>query len=104
MLNCYGQKSDNLTICQFNNLAMKQTIAPKDFSALKLSFQFGYIIVIPLVIFALSGVFLDRYLKTSPLFLFIGIILSIIISTIGIYRTILPFLEISKKSDSKDKK
>ncbi len=85
-------------------MSQKITIAPKDFSALRLSFQMGYTIVIPLVIFTVAGVFLDRYFKTSPLFLFIGLIISIVASTIGVYKTVLPFLEVSKKPDSKNKK
>lgn len=86
-------------------MSQKQKITPKEFSAIRLSLQFGYTIVIPLVIFLLIGIFLDNHFKTSPLFIFIGVILSIVISSFGIYKAVLPFLEISKKSDnSKDKK
>lgn len=78
-------------------ITMKQNFTSKEFSALRLSFQLGYTIVIPLVIFTLVGVFLDRYFHTSPLFLFIGLIISIIASTYGVYKAVLPFLEVSKK-------
>ncbi|MFA6296050.1 MAG: AtpZ/AtpI family protein [Patescibacteria group bacterium] len=86
-------------------MPQKQIITPKEFSAIRLSLQFGYTIIIPLIIFLLIGIFLDNRFKTSPLFIFIGVILSIVISTIGIYKAILPFLEISKKDNNpKDKK
>lgn len=54
--------------------------------ALYLGLQLGLIIALPLVILALGGRLLDRHLNTSPLFLLLGIFLSLISSTLAIYR------------------
>lgn len=51
-----------------------------------LALQMGYLIVIPLVAFALGGRFLDSVLLSSPLFFLIGILTAIICSTILVYR------------------
>lgn len=50
--------------------------------AFGLAWQFGYTMAIPLVVFALGGRLLDKHFNTSPLFLLIGIIVSIAISSI----------------------
>lgn len=62
-------------------------------NALGLAWQLGYTIAIPLVILALLGRLLDKYLNSSPLFLLAGVIMSIIVTTWLIYRkvkTIIP--------------
>lgn len=56
------------------------------FSALNFAWELGYIIALPLVIFALGGRFLDKYFNSSPLFLIAGLIFSFIISSIAAYR------------------
>lgn len=55
------------------------------FSALSLAWELGYTIAIPIVVFALLGRFLDKWLHTSPWLLLIGIFVSIIISSFAIY-------------------
>lgn len=55
-------------------------------SALSFAWELGYIIAIPIAAFGFGGAFLDKKYGTSPLFIFIGFFLSIIISSIGIYR------------------
>lgn len=50
--------------------------------ALGFAWEMGYTMAIPLVALALGGRLLDRYLDTSPAFLLVGIILSIIASSI----------------------
>ena len=50
--------------------------------ALGFAWEMGYNMAIPLIFLALGGRLLDRYLETSPLFLLIGIMLSIIASSI----------------------
>ncbi len=50
--------------------------------AIGLAWQFGYTITIPLVALVLAGRFLDKKFNSSPLLLLIGIVLSIIISSI----------------------
>jgi hypothetical protein len=46
------------------------------------AWEMGYTMTIPLVALALGGRLLDRYLDTSPVFLLIGIVISIIVSSI----------------------
>lgn len=57
-------------------------------SALSLAWNLGYTIAIPIVVLALGGRFLDKRFDTSPLFLLLGVLLSIIISTLGVYRKV----------------
>ncbi len=53
-----------------------------------LVFELGYTIAVPLVLFALGGRFLDKHLGTSPLFLLVGIFLSLMGSSYLIYKII----------------
>jgi len=55
-------------------------------SALSLAFELGYIIAIPIVGFALGGRLLDRKLDTAPLFILLGIFISIILTSYLVYR------------------
>lgn len=57
-----------------------------------LAWRMGYTIALPLVAFALGGRLLDKTFTTSPFFLLAGILVSIILSTIGIYRITMPVL------------
>lgn len=56
--------------------------------ALGLAWNLGYIIALPIVILGFSGAWLDKTLSTSPLFILLGIFLSLIFSSIGIYRKV----------------
>lgn len=61
-------------------------------SALGLAWQLGYTIAIPLVVFALVGRFVDKYFNTSPIFLLLGIFISIIASSWMIYKKVAKLL------------
>ena len=61
--------------------------------ALSLAWNLGYVIALPIVVLGFSGAWLDKKFATSPLFILIGIFLSLILSGVGIYRKI---KEISK--------
>ncbi|MDD2785696.1 MAG: AtpZ/AtpI family protein [Patescibacteria group bacterium] len=50
--------------------------------AFSLAWELGYLMAIPLILFALGGRLLDKYLNTSPAFLMLGIVSSIIVSSI----------------------
>ena len=63
------------------------------FSALSLAFELGYIITIPIVGFALGGRLLDRKLDTSPLFILLGISISIILTSYLVHRKIAKIIE-----------
>lgn len=56
--------------------------------ALNLAWELGYMIAIPIVLLGFGGAFLDKKVGTSPLFLLTGIVLSIIISGIAVYKKI----------------
>lgn len=76
----------------------------EEFSALKLAWELGYTITIPLIILVLIGRFLDKRFDTSPIFLFVGIFFSMIISVMGIYKTVKPILSKFEKGDKKSQK
>lgn len=65
---------------------MIKLFSKSDFSAIKLAWELGYTIAIPLVVLALFGRFLDKKFDTSPWLLFLGILISIFISSFGVYR------------------
>lgn len=56
------------------------------FTALSLAWELGYLIAIPLIIFALLGRWLDKIYNTSPLFLLIGLFFSLIITSVFVYQ------------------
>lgn len=53
-----------------------------------LAFELGFMIAVPVAIFSLLGGFLDRKLETSPIFILIGIFVSIFVSGYSIYQKI----------------
>ena len=67
--------------------------------------QLGYTIAIPLTILALLGRWLDKKLDSSPLLLLVGILLSVIVSSIGVWRKIAQLTkELEELAPSKPKK
>lgn len=59
-----------------------------NFSAWQLSWELGYTIAIPIVLFALLGRWADKTLNTSPWFLLAGILVSIVASSAIVYRKV----------------
>lgn len=55
---------------------------------LSLALQLGYIIALPIAVLGFSGAYADKKFGTSPLFILIGILLAVAITSIGIYRKI----------------
>lgn len=72
----------------------KQTQKSSTWFALGLVWQLGYTIAIPLVVFGLIGRFLDNKFGTSPWLLLAGILLSLIVSSIGVYRKTMKIMEL----------
>lgn len=68
-----------------------------DFSALKMAWELGYTIAIPLVVFALVGRLLDKKLGTSPFLLLIGILISLVVTSIAVYRKATKILKEAEK-------
>lgn len=62
-----------------------------------LAWELGYIIAVPLAVFAVFGRFLDKKYETSPIFLLCGIILSITVSGILVFKKTKKILEDSTK-------
>lgn len=77
----------------------------QEFSALKLSLEFGYTIVIPLVALALLGRLLDKQFDTSPWLLIIGVILSMIVSSVALvmkFKKIITQIDTTSESQKKE--
>lgn len=73
-------------------------------SALALAWQLGYSIAIPLVVLALAGRIADKKFGTSPWLLLTGVMLSLVISTIAVYRkTIVLMGDIREQKEEKEK-
>lgn len=62
-------------------------------NAVSLAWELGYLITIPLVVLAISGRLMDRWLQTTPWFLLVGIGLSLIVSTLAVYRKTVKILK-----------
>jgi F0F1-type ATP synthase assembly protein I len=58
-------------------------------SALGFAWELGYSIIIPLVLFALGGRYLDRKLGTSPWLLLGGLAISIVLTSIVVYYKVI---------------
>lgn len=56
--------------------------------ALDVAWELGYIVVIPIVVLGAGGAYADKKFGTSPLFLFIGIIIAFTVTSIAAYRKI----------------
>ncbi|MBT3865302.1 AtpZ/AtpI family protein [Candidatus Peregrinibacteria bacterium] len=48
----------------------------KMWSAYQLALNLGFMIVIPIILFGVGGVLLDKYLDSFPIFVFIGFVLA----------------------------
>jgi len=69
-----------------NNLKDKNSKTDNSASVLSLAFELGYLITLPIVILALLGRMLDKKMDSSPWFLLVGIIISIVVTTYLVYR------------------
>lgn len=56
--------------------------------AVRLAWNFGYIIAIPAVAFGFGGAYLDKQYGTSPVFILIGFVLALVLSGLGIWRAV----------------
>lgn len=58
----------------------------KNFSPYSLALNIGYMIVTPILVFGIGGVFLDKYLQTFPIFTFIGFLLAMSSGLLIVYK------------------
>ena len=67
----------------------KPALTPaKHFSLVGLSLHIGIFIAVCVLFFILAGIYLDSKFGTMPLFLILGVILSMIVNAFEIYRII----------------
>lgn len=67
---------------------MEENPKPAEFKPWDLALNLGFVIAIPIVIFALAGRYADKYFSSSPWLLLLGILISITITTILVYRKV----------------
>jgi F0F1-type ATP synthase assembly protein I len=75
--------------------------------ALGIAWELGYVIAVPIVIFALGGRMLDKHFHSSPWLLLAGILISIILSSIGLvwkFKKLMNAMETPKELPPFDKK
>jgi F0F1-type ATP synthase assembly protein I len=58
----------------------------KVWSAYGLALTLGYMIIVPIMIFGVGGVLLDKWLNTFPIFIFVGFVLAMTSGLIVVYR------------------
>jgi len=79
----------------------------KVWTAYGLALNLGYMIVIPILIFGIGGVMLDKYLNSYPIFIFIGFLLAMTASMTIVYvkmKDIIIMGVPKKNNKSNDKK
>jgi F0F1-type ATP synthase assembly protein I len=75
--------------------------------ALGIAWELGYVIAIPIVVFALGGRMLDKHFNSSPWLLLVGILISIVLSSIGLvwkFKKLMKAMETPKELPPSDKK
>lgn len=84
-----------------DNPAKKNIPQINFFYAMSLGTTLGLAVAVPLVLFLLLGIFLDKKFNTFPIFLIVLILLSLAVVGLEIKKMILPFLE--KRSQKSNK-
>ncbi len=82
----------------------KNVNSENDVSVISLAWDLGWMIVIPIVVFATGGAFIDNNIGTSPWMLLGGIGLSLIVTFIMVYRKIINTISVLSSVDDKKKK
>lgn len=73
----------------------KKPALSNTWALMSLAWELGYTIAIPIALLGFGGALLDKKLATSPLFILIGVALSLVISGVGVWRKV---KEINAKS------
>lgn len=60
--------------------------SPSPWLALKLAWELGYLIAIPVVLLGFGGAMLDKYFGTLPLFMLLGFAVAAFLSAVAIRR------------------
>jgi len=75
----------------------------KTFYALSLAWQLGFLIAIPISSFLFLGILGDRFFKTQPLFLILGLLVGIIITVYEVYHSIILIIKDKPCTSSESK-
>jgi F0F1-type ATP synthase assembly protein I len=68
----------------------------KTFYALSVAWQLGFLIAIPIASFLFLGYLGDKFFKTSPLLLIIGLFVGIITTVYEVYHSLIPLIKDQK--------
>jgi F0F1-type ATP synthase assembly protein I len=72
------------------------------FQAIGFAWQFGYTIVVPLLIFGLGGRWLDRHYGTGPWLFLAGVLLSIAISSVALVKKAMDIMKTLDQAGRKE--
>lgn len=61
--------------------------------SLRLAWNLGFIIAVPVGLFGFGGAYMDKHFDTSPIFVITGFALAIVLSVVGVYRKVKEILE-----------
>lgn len=79
---------------------MQQNNQPQ-WSVYSLALNIGFMIIIPILIFGIGGVLLDKYLETFPIFVLVGFFLAMASGLLIVYKKSKDIIESLGKSNSK---
>ncbi|NOY35315.1 MAG: AtpZ/AtpI family protein [bacterium] len=71
----------------------------KTFYALSLAWQLGFLIAVPIGGFLFLGVLADRFFRTEPFLLLLGLLAGIVITIYEMYHLFIPLIKDSEKND-----
>ena len=71
----------------------------KTFYALSLAWQLGFLIALPIAGFLFLGFLGDKFFKTEPLLLLLGLLVGIIITIYEVYHLLIPLIKDKEKND-----
>lgn len=75
-----------------NTKVMSQKNNFKIFYALSLAWQLGFIVAVPLGGFLFLGFLVDKFFKTQPLFLIVGLLVGVIVTVYEVYHLLVPLI------------
>ncbi len=71
----------------------------KTFYVLSIAWQLGFLISIPIAGFLFLGLLGDKFFKTYPLFLILGLVVGIIITVYEVYHLLIPIIKDKEEND-----
>jgi F0F1-type ATP synthase assembly protein I len=69
----------------------------KTFYALSIAWQLGFLIAIPIGGFLFLGVLGDKFFKTQPFLLLLGLLVGIVITIYEVYHLLIPLIKNNEK-------